>query len=42
MSQRVTLRDRDGENNIPLDYLSSCHGYHEKMIKTEKEKEKKY
>tara|TARA_B110000967_G_scaffold209018_1_gene263330 strand:- start:152 stop:859 length:708 start_codon:yes stop_codon:yes gene_type:complete len=38
--QRVTLRDRDGENNIPLDYLSSCHAYHEKMIKTEGDKKK--
>jgi len=38
--QRVMLRDRDGENNIPLDYLSSCHDYHEKMIKIEKGKGK--
>ena len=38
--QRVILRDRDGENNIPLDYLSSCHEYHEKMIKIEKGKGK--
>jgi len=29
---RVKLRDRDGEENIPLDYLTKCHNYHENMI----------
>lgn len=29
---RVKLRDRDGEENIPLDYLTKCHNYHESMI----------
>ena len=30
--ERVKLRDRDGEENIPLDYLTKCHNYHENMI----------
>ena len=29
---RVKLRDRDGEENIQLDYLTKCHNYHENMI----------
>jgi len=30
---RVNKRHRDGESNIPLEYLQSCHEYHEDMIK---------
>ena len=29
---RVHKRSRDGEENIPLDYLESCHKYHEDML----------
>jgi deoxyadenosine/deoxycytidine kinase len=31
-SERIVKRSRNGENNIPLDYLKSCHSYHENMI----------
>jgi len=30
--QRITGRGRSGESNIPLEYLSSCHDYHENMM----------
>ena len=29
---RIHTRSRDGEENIPLDYLESCHKYHEDML----------
>jgi len=29
---RIELRARVGENNIPIDYLTNCHEYHEDMI----------
>jgi deoxyadenosine/deoxycytidine kinase len=29
---RVNIRNRNGEEHIPIEYLSSCHNYHEKMI----------
>ena len=29
---RVKLRNRSGESNIPLTYLQNCHTYHEKWI----------
>lgn len=29
---RITKRSRQGENNIPIDYLKQCDDYHEKMI----------
>ena len=30
--ERVGKRDRDGEDNIPLEYLQNCHNYHENML----------
>ena len=30
--QRIKERSRTGEDEIPLDYLTKCHDYHEKMI----------
>ena len=30
--ERISKRNRDGESNIPLDYLENCHKYHEDMI----------
>jgi deoxyadenosine/deoxycytidine kinase len=30
--ERVGKRHRDGEDKIPLDYLSNCHKYHENML----------
>lgn len=30
--QRITRRCREGEENIPLDYLTSCYKYHEDMM----------
>lgn len=30
--ERVFKRLRQGESNIPLEYLENCHNYHEKMI----------
>jgi deoxyadenosine/deoxycytidine kinase len=30
---RVNKRHRDGESNISIEYLRSCHEYHEDMIK---------
>ena len=30
--QRITHRSREGEENIPLDYLISCYKYHEDMM----------
>lgn len=30
--QRITVRNRDGENNIPIDYLKSCSDYHDDML----------
>lgn len=29
---RIHIRNRNGENNIPLDYLISCDHYHENML----------
>ena len=29
---RINKRNRTGENNISLDYLNTCHKYHEQMI----------
>jgi len=29
---RIIKRSRQGEGNIPLDYLKQCHEYHENMI----------
>jgi deoxyadenosine/deoxycytidine kinase len=29
---RINKRSRDGEDNIPLEYLESCHNYHENML----------
>jgi deoxyadenosine/deoxycytidine kinase len=29
---RIHTRSRDGEENIPLTYLESCHKYHEDML----------
>jgi len=30
--QRISKRNRLGEDSIPLEYLSNCHKYHENMI----------
>lgn len=30
--ERIKIRHRDGEDNIPIEYLQSCHNYHEKMM----------
>ena len=30
--ERIRKRSRDGEENIALEYLRSCHNYHEDMI----------
>ena len=30
--QRIHLRNREGESNIPLSYLSSCHDYHQNWL----------
>ena len=30
--QRIKKRLRDGESNISVDYLNTCHEYHEKML----------
>jgi deoxyadenosine/deoxycytidine kinase len=30
--QRIDTRHRDGEDNIPIDYLKSCSQYHENML----------
>jgi deoxyadenosine/deoxycytidine kinase len=30
--QRIMTRSREGEENIPLDYLTSCYKYHEDMM----------
>jgi deoxyadenosine/deoxycytidine kinase len=32
---RIAVRSRDGEEGIPLSYLSECHAYHEHMMKEE-------
>ena len=34
---RIKGRNRLGESSIPLEYLSSCHEYHEEMMKIMKE-----
>jgi deoxyadenosine/deoxycytidine kinase len=34
---RVAKRSRVGESNIPLDYLVSCHKYHNDMLDIEKQ-----
>ena len=34
---RITERSRKGEDNIPLDYLKSCHDYHEQMLDEKQE-----
>ena len=33
--QRIKKRGRGGENNITLEYLKSCHEYHEQWLKNE-------
>lgn len=33
--KRINKRSRDGEDNIPLVYLDSCHNYHENMLDIE-------
>jgi len=30
--QRIATRHRDGEGNIPIDYLKSCSNYHDNML----------
>ena len=30
--ERITTRQREGEDNIPIDYLKSCSDYHDKML----------
>ncbi len=30
--QRIAIRHRDGEDNIPLDYLKKCNDYHDNML----------
>ena len=30
--QRIATRHRDGEDNIPIDYLKSCNEYHDNML----------
>lgn len=30
--QRIKMRSRQGEGIIPLEYLESCHNYHQEMI----------
>lgn len=35
---RVETRSRKGENNISIEYLKSCHSYHDKMIEIIKSK----
>ena len=30
--KRINIRSREGEENIPLAYLESCHKYHEDML----------
>jgi deoxyadenosine/deoxycytidine kinase len=30
--KRINIRSREGEENIPLSYLESCHKYHEDML----------
>jgi len=30
--ERIATRARDGESNIPLDYLTTCHAYHDAMF----------
>lgn len=30
--ERIHIRDREGESNIGLEYLQSCHNYHEKWL----------
>lgn len=30
--QRIATRNRDGEDNIPIDYLKSCSYYHDNML----------
>jgi deoxyadenosine/deoxycytidine kinase len=33
--KRISIRGREGESNILLDYLESCHLYHNKMLDKE-------
>jgi deoxyguanosine kinase len=35
-SKRINERNREGEDSIPLEYLSNCHKYHENMIEIER------
>ena len=32
--ERIRMRSREGEDCIPLDYLNTCHEYHESMVET--------
>ena len=34
-AQRIQQRAREGEDTIPLAYLSNCHDYHEKWLHTQ-------
>ncbi len=34
---RIAKRSRLGESNIPLEYLDSCHKYHNSMLNIEKQ-----
>ena len=34
--ERIQKRSRDGENKITLEYLTTCHKYHEDMLNTNK------
>jgi len=31
-NQRISVRQRDGEDNIPIEYLKSCSEYHDNML----------
>jgi len=33
--KRIGIRHRDGESNIPIEYLKSCSEYHDKMLDTD-------
>ena len=35
--QRISIRGREGESNIPLVYLESCDTYHNEMLDTNSE-----
>jgi deoxyadenosine/deoxycytidine kinase len=39
--ERISKRARDGEDTISIDYLTTCHVYHDKMFENIREKGKK-